>query len=279
MKSLAASLPKIAFLMQPRRCAHKDCRKPAILSAISRRAAGISVQDEWFCGADCFERALAAALEKFLLTTTKEAPTSRSRVPLGLTLLARGHLSELQLKTALDEHRSSGVRFGDVVQRLGFATEQQITAAVAEQWGHPVFPLRATAEAPVCIPTRLLELSRMLPVHCGKASKRLLLGFADGVDYRVLDAVRRVLGCAPSPCIIAASEYRRRLESIMAQTRGKEILFEGESSPQEMARTLRSYAVQISAHEMRFAVCCDHLWTRLKGRRQKMDILFRLGQR
>ena len=208
----------------------------------------------------------------------KEQPARRSRVPLGLTLLARGHLSDPQLKTALDEHRSTGVRFGDVVQHLGFATEEQVTSAVAEQWGHPVFPLRTTAETPVCIPTRLLELSRMLPVHCGKASKRLLLGFADGVDYRVLDAVRRVLGCAPSPCIIAGSEYRRRLESIMAQTRGNEVIFEGESSPQEIAHIIRSYAVQINGEEMRFAVCCDHLWTRLKGRRHKMDILFRLGQ-
>lgn len=264
--------------MRPRRCAHKDCRRNVILSAISRKAAGISVQDEWFCGAECFESALAATLAALHLSTKKEQPAQRSRVPLGLTLLTRGHLSEPQLKTALDQHRATGVRLGDVVQHLGFATEDQVTSAVAAQWGHPVFPLRTTADAPVCVPTRLLELKRMLPVHYVSASKRLLIGFADGVDYRFLDAIRQVLGCAPSPCIIAASEYRRRLETLVAQTRGKEVVFDAESSPQEMAHVIRNYAVQINAEEMRFATCCDHLWTRLKGRRHQMDILFRLAE-
>jgi len=262
--------------MRPRRCAHKDCRRNALLTAISRKAAGISVQGEWFCGADCFETAMAGALAALHLSTRKEQPAYRNRVPLGLTLVARGDLSRYQLEIALDQHRATGVRLGDVIQYLGFASEEQVTSAVAAQWGHPVFPLRTAAETPVHIPARLLELNRMLPVHCVRASKRLLIGFADGVDYRVLDAIRQVLCYAPSPCIIAASEYRRRLETIMEQTRGKEIVFDNESNPQEMAQILRSYAVQINAEEMRYAACCNHLWTRLKGRRHEMDILFRL---
>jgi hypothetical protein len=276
VKSLGSALPKMSVLLRPRKCAHKDCSRNVLLTAISRKAAGISVQGEWFCGPDCFESALAGTLAALHFSTKKELPSYRGRVPLGLTLLARGDLSRYQLEIALDQHRATGVRLGDVIQHLGFATEEQVTSAVAAQCGHPVFPLRSTADTPACIPTRLLELSRMLPVHCATASRRLLIGFADGVDYRVLDAIRQVLCYAPSPCIIAASEYRRRLESIVAQTRGKEVVFDGESSPQEMAQILRSYAVQINAEEMRFAICCDHLWTRLKGRRHEMDLLFRL---
>lgn len=277
MKSLAQALPKISVLMRPRRCARPDCRRNVILSAISRKATGISVQDQWFCGPDCFESALAGTLARLHLSDKKEPPAYRTRVPLGLTLLSRGHLSEPQLQAALDQHRTTGVRLGDVIQHLGFATEDQVTSAVAAQWGHPVFRLHTAADTPVSIPTRLLQLNRMLPVHCEKASKRLLIGFADGVDYRALDAIRQVLGFAPSPCIIAGSEYLRLLESIVAQNRGKEVVFDGECGPQEMAHVVRSYAVQINAQEMRFATCCDHLWTRLKGRRHEMDILFRLA--
>lgn len=269
-------LPRISALLCPRKCANKDCRRNVIRSAISWRALGISMQEQWFCGPDCFESSLAGTLTALNVSAKKEQPAHRNRVPLGLTLLTRGHLSEHQLKTALDRHRATGVRLGDVVLRLGFATEEQVTLALAAQWGHPVFPLRtATYDTPVFIPTRLLELNRMLPVHYAEASRRLLIGFADGVDYRILDAIAQVLPCAPAPCIIAASEYRRRLESIVAQKRGTEVVFDGESSPQDMAHIIRNYATQISAGGMRFATCRDYLWTRLAGRRHEMDILFR----
>jgi len=279
MKSLALALPRISTFTWPRRCANQDCRRSAIRAAGWWKAAGIRIQDEWFCGPDCFENSLARTLTTLNVSARKQQPAHRNRVPLGLTLLSRGHLSEDQLKTALDEHRATGVRLGDVILHLGFATEQQVTSALAVQWGHPVFPLRSTtSDTPVRIPTRLLQLNRMLPVHYAEASKRLLVGFADGVDYRVLDAIAQVLPCIPSPCIIAASEYHRKLESIVTQTRGKEVAFDRESSPREMAHIIRNYAVQTYAEEMRFAACGDHLWTRLKGRRHEMDILFRAAQ-
>ena len=278
MKSLATALPRISLFMRPRKCAHKGCRRNVILSAIALKVTGISVHDEWFCSAECFESSLTETLAALHLSTQRARPMHHSRIPLGLTLLARGDLSRYQLEMALDQHRSTGVRLGDVIQRMGFATEEQVTSAVAAQWGHPVFPLRTSAETPLRIPSRLLELGRMLPVHCAQASRRLLIGFSDEVDYRVLDAIRQVLRYAPSPCIIAGSEYRRRLESILAQAHDREVAFDGKSGPAEMARVIRSYAVQISADEMRFAVCCQHLWTRLQGRRHEMDILFRLAE-
>jgi len=278
VRSLVPALPRISVLAWPRRCANKDCRRNGIRSAISWKAAGISVQGQWFCGPDCFESSLAGTFASLHGPVTKERPAFRNRVPLGLTLLSRGHLSEHQLKTALDHHRATGIRLGDVILHLGFATEDQVTTALAAQWGHPVFPLRATTwEMPFCIPARLLELNRMLPVHYTEASKRLLIGFAEGVDYRILDAIARILPCAPSPCIIAASEYQRRMESIVAQKRGQEAVFDGESSPRERAHITRNYAVQLNAQEMRFATCRDYLWARLTGRRHEMDILFRLG--
>jgi len=279
VKSLTQALPEISVLAWLRKCANQECRRSLIRSAGWRKAAGIRMQDQWFCGPDCLEDSLAKTLAALNLSARKQQPAHRNRVPLGLTLLSRGHLSEDQLKAALDQHRASGARLGDVILHLGFATEQQVTSALAVQWGHPVFPLHGMAsDTPVRIPTRLLELNRMLPVHYAEASKRLLVGFADGVDYRILDAIAQVLPCFPSPCIIAASEYRRRLECIVTQTRGNEVVFDGKSSPREMARIIRNYAVQTYADDMRFAACGDHLWTRLTGRRHEMDILFRLAQ-
>ena len=279
VRALSQTLPRIAVLILGRKCAYKDCRRSAVRLAISGKAAGIQVQEQWFCGPDCFENFLAETFTALNLPAPKQEPVRRNRVPLGLTLLARGHLSRQQLDLALDRHRATGLRLGDIILHLGFASEEQVTSALAEQWGHPVFPLRAAAaDTPVSIPVRLLELNHMLPVHYAEAGRRLLIGFAEGVDYRILDAVAQVLPCAASPCIIAASEYRRRLENVVRQNRGNEVGFDGECSAREMAHIIRNYAVQVHAQQMRFATCRDHLWARLNGGRHEMDILFRLAQ-
>jgi len=41
---------------------------------------------------------------------------------------------------------------------------------------------------------------------------------------------------------------------------------------------VRNYALQIEADEARFSAARDHLWVRLKGTRQDMDLLFRFQQ-
>jgi len=278
VKSLLQVLPRLKILAWPPKCASKACRRSVLLTAMHGRTAGISVQDQWFCGPDCFENALSETLAGIDLFAAREPAVQRNRLPLGLTLLSCGHISADQLRTALDQHRASGVRFGDILLHLGFATEEQLTAALALQWGHPVFPLRGTAtETAVCIPTRLLELNHMLPVYYAERSKRLLVGFAEGVHYRTLDALADVLSCNPSPCIIASSEYRKRLEAVAAQNRGQEVSFAGKSCPSEMARIVRNYAVKLNAARLRFTTCRDHLWLRLSGRKRELDILFRLA--
>jgi hypothetical protein len=55
----------------------------------------------------------------------------------------------------------------------------------------------------------------------------------------------------------------------------EELVFEKPMTPMQMANTLGSAAVEISAREAIFVNCRDYIWTRLSGRRRRVDVLFR----
>jgi len=95
---------------------------------------GTRLFEQWFCSPACFEYGAQHKIVELLSARDKQEKPPTLRMPLGLLLLSRGILSHEQLKIALDHQRVSGANFGDVVQQLGFATQQQVTAAVAAQW-------------------------------------------------------------------------------------------------------------------------------------------------
>jgi hypothetical protein len=198
-------------------------------------------------------------------------------MPLGLMLLSRGVLNPEQLKTALALQQATGGRIGDVIQELGFATQEQITSAVAAQWGYPIFPLGGNpVETKIRIPQRLMELYRMLPVHFVESGRRLLVAFVDSVQHQILYTVERMTDCVPMPCFITAGEYQRQLCALVISAENEELAFERGGDAPEMARIVRNYVLQIHAEEARFGICRDYLWARIHSRRREMDLLFRL---
>jgi hypothetical protein len=157
------------------------------LQAFTHRRDGLNVDGNWYCGPACFEQAVKGKIGEMMTFQGKPAKARTSRVPLGLSLLQRGVLTAEQLRIALEQHRSTELNFGDTVQQLGFATQEQVTAAVAAQWACPVFPLGdRRLEVQVRVPRQFLELYGMLPVHYAEAERRLLIGFVSGVQHQVL---------------------------------------------------------------------------------------------
>ena len=81
-------------------------------------------------------------------------------------------------------------RIGGWLETMGFATEEQVTAALGTQWGCPVLPFYADGD-PHCremLPFRLMEKFRMLPVQYVTSTRRLYVAFSEGVDYSALYA-------------------------------------------------------------------------------------------
>ena len=260
------------------RCANPACKSVSVLHGfIARSHNGAILDGNWYCSPDCFEEAIKTHVRTLILGAKPKAQRHRSRIPLGLTLLERGQISSEQLKSALSVHRGSGRRIGDIFMEKGFATEEQITAAVASQWGVPVFDLGARfVDVQVRIPYPLLEIYSLLPVHFGEKANKLLVGFVNGVEHRILSAIERVTGIATAPCFITATDYLQHLHNVAAEQQHEEAIFDKPASIAEMARIVRNYAVQTGADEARFGYCRDYVWARLQGARRQIDLLFRV---
>ena len=119
-------------------CSRLDCRQTRTAwRRYRRKSRGVVIQGLRYCLEECMERALRDAVDRLGLVV-KRAPASH-RIPLGLLLLSRQQLTADQLRAALSAQRTAGRgRIGEWLQALGFASEQQVTNALARQWSCPV---------------------------------------------------------------------------------------------------------------------------------------------
>jgi hypothetical protein len=257
-------------------CANSACTLRGRRPRISRRAAGIHLQGAWYCSPQCFE---TAAQRQFARAQVAVSPTPpvRHRIPLGLLMLSRGQLNNGQLRRALEAQRANGGgRIGHWLERLGFATEQQVTAALGMQWACPVLPpaMARDGDCAGLLPSPLLQGFRLLPVHFGAASRVLHVAFSEGIDYTVLYAIEQMLECRTEACLINESAICRELERIGLSRRPGEMLFEGGRAAGEMARTTSGYALKLGARRVRLVACGDHVWVRLELENGNHDLWF-----
>lgn len=205
------------------------------------------------------------------------APPPRHRVPLGLLLLSRGQLTNSQLRSALQAQRSRGEgRLGDWLQRLGFATEQQVIAALGQQWGCPILPPFAAEDARSAhmLPLCLMEAFRMLPVHYVAATRALYIAFAEGVDYTALYAIEQMLGCRTEASLLSPSVLDRVLQRLSHERRPSDLLFPGRRDQAEMARIASGYALKLGAWQVRIVTCGAYIWVRLQCDTASTNLLF-----
>jgi hypothetical protein len=265
-------------------CGRLDCRHTqSVWQRYRWKARGIVIQGLRYCVEECMERVLRDAVER--MHPVAERALAPHRVPLGLVLLSRQQLTAEQLRAALAAQRAAGRgRIGEWLQALGFASEQQVTAALARQWSCPVLRAhsgRAGASLPSGssksgfsksgssasgapqIPLTLLQSFVMIPLDYVAATATLHLAFGEGIDYSVLYAIEQMLGCHTEFCLAVPSLVRQRLEALAGPRAESEVVFDRVADEAEFSRIIRSYAIRLSASEIRLAVCGSHLWVRL----------------
>ena len=243
--------------------------------AVGKKHFGVSLGEEWFCSPECFECGAQKTILELLATRKAQERTAAPRMPLGLSLLSRGALTDEQLKTALEQQRETGMNIGEVLEKLGFATPQQVTAAVAAQWGCPVFSLgERPTPAQLRIPRQLMEMYSMMPVHYSDIGRKVMVGFVNRVEHQLLYTIEGITDCTATPCFISSTDYRRALHSLDLSEKN-EVVFDRACSTLEIARTIRSYVSQLGAERVRIGACRDYLWARVIGRHEN-DLLFRL---
>jgi len=244
-----------------------------------RHKYSVQLGNSRYCLEDCLEPALGTEFER-LRGTAREAAVQH-RIPLGLLLLSRQQITAEQLRTALEAQEKAGHgRLGEWLLALGFATEGEITAALARQWSCPVLrPGRSLPRA--CrspqLPSTLLHAFALLPVDYVESTATLHLAFGEGVDHGVLYAIERMTESHTAACMAQASFVRESLRTMPRQREG-EVVFECPTDAAERSRIVRSYGARLSASEIRLADCGPYTWVRLfRPARPPMDLLFRAG--
>ena len=132
---------------------------------------------------------------------------------LGELLVARGHLSQDHLDHAL-ALGADRKRFGERLVGLGFVQEHHVTEALAEQFGLPVFDLRAVRPESAALKhlsyTQALK-SMVLPIYVRNG--RFLCAVADPLDFPLTDdlesktGMRVDIGLAPPSKLGAAIKH------------------------------------------------------------------------
>jgi hypothetical protein len=203
--------------------------------------------------------------------------THQHRIPLGLLLLSRQQITSAQLQEALAlQQREPARLIGACLVELGSATERQVTAAVAAQWGCPVFTASLPQRLDVEIPLDLLRHYKMMPAHWNDRERLLHVGFVRRVDYLALAAIESLLDARAEACFISRSEYRQALSRLGEQREYGQASFAARLSTQEISEIAFGYAEQVEAEEIRVASTPEFLWIRMLAG-SPMDLTFRLS--
>ncbi|MFZ0477848.1 MAG: hypothetical protein WAL71_01775 [Terriglobales bacterium] len=203
-----------------------------------------------------------------------------NRIPLGLLMVARGKLTHLEVRAALEAQRRARYgRIGDWIEKLGFASEHDVTAALALQWGCPVASSFAgsIADSPGNIPLRVLEAFQMIPFNYAAVTNTLFLAFGTRVDHAALYAIERILDCRTQPCVAPAKSVERQLERMRQQAHAADVEFWTRDLA-EMGRITSSYIARLTPEDVRLSRVGQFIWLRLKARAIVTNLLFCLQQ-
>ena len=267
-------------------CALVSCSGARSLWQRLRRH-GTFLQGAFYCQPQCLETALISQLSH--LRVMAPSPPPPNRIPLGLLMVARGKLTFAEVRAALEAQRRAHYgKIGEWIEKLGFATEQDVTTALALQWGCPV----ATSFDPSSIrslgniPFPILEAFQMLPLNHVAATNTLYLAFGERVDHGALYAIEKILACRTQPCVAGRKGIACQLDSMRQLPHPSDVEFGPMNDLTEMARIASSYTARLSPEALRVSRIGHFIWLRLDVRAEDTrskpcptatNVLFRLS--
>jgi hypothetical protein len=251
-------------------CALVSCPGPQSLwqrFRDGRRPNGTFVQGVYYCQPQCLETALINHLSR--LRVMAPGPQPPNRIPLGLLMVARGKLTHTEVRAALEAQRRARYgKIGEWIEKLGFATEQEVTTALALQWGCPVATTfdPSTVQSLANIPLPILDAFQMLPLNYVVSTNTLYLAFGERVDHAALYAIEKILVCRTQPCVAERKSIARQLESMRQLSHPTDVEFGPMNDLAEMARISASYTARLSPDEVRLSRIGRFIWLRLDVR-------------
>jgi type IV pilus assembly protein PilB len=141
-----------------------------------------------------------------------------TRLQLGQVLLSHGVVTPEQIETALSEQSDHGHRklLGELLVELGYCTENQIAAALADAYGLPyaqVSPKICDASIIEVLPRDFIEEHTVLPLF--KVHNVLTIAMSEPANVFLLDEIERISGCKVQVVCATVKDIKATLQIYM----------------------------------------------------------------
>ncbi len=143
---------------------------------------------------------------------------------LGELLLKAQLVNQQQLNKALEEQKSTGGKLGEILQRLGFVTEDDIIECLSHQFGVPSINLRHFEIDPgvaKIIPVDLARKYNVIPVN--KTGATLTLAMTDPTNIFAMDEITFMTGYRVEPVVASEEAIRERIDRNFGSSRELEL--------------------------------------------------------
>lgn len=231
---------------------------------------GSFMDDDWYCAEECLSAAMRTSIERKLAPMMGNEADLLQRPLIGLILLESALISREQLQEALThQKREKASRLGQVLQRLGFVKEQDITAALARQSGFPRLNLDRIAvnEAILrMIPARISRLQRICPIEYDPDRNRLSIVMANP-DRSVVMTLEKMLGLKILPYVGDETLLREVIEQYFSKESEEGNVEEATvglaSGLASIVQEILNRAKKLQSRDMWVERCGRHLWVRM----------------
>jgi len=143
---------------------------------------------------------------------------------LGELLLKAGIINQAQLDKALEEQRSRGGRLGEILQRMGYVSEEDIIECLSHQYGVPSINLRQFPVDPQVAKVVTEELARkhnVLPIL--KTGQTLTVAMADPTNIFAIDEITFSTGFKVDPVVASEEAISEAIDKIFGTIREVEL--------------------------------------------------------
>jgi type IV pilus assembly protein PilB len=148
----------------------------------------------------------------------KPPPVPRAGAALGEVLLERQLITREQLTLAIEHHRNSERRLGQVLIDLGFTTPDAVLGALSLQLGVAATRLNGFTVSPAAVQALPEKVARKhMAVPLQKLGTMLQVAIASPTDLAALDDLRFASGCQIQTLVALEDEITAALDRFYAQ--------------------------------------------------------------
>jgi hypothetical protein len=209
-----SAAPKAGVKPASRRGLFDNCANPQCASSwlrLWRRRSVPVFEDGWTCSPECTDARIRSAVVRELAGMEAAGAVHHHRIPLGLLLLEKGWITDVQLRHALDSQRKAGRgRIGEWLVRQGAVNEWTVARGLALQWSCPILSSDGydAASMATALPRLFLDAFDALPLRIS-AGKTLYIGFEESLDPVLALAVERMTGLRVEEGIVPEAHFRK----------------------------------------------------------------------